>query len=111
MNIVGFKGVKHDVIGTPWRPTPPSLPLSPFSARLARSESSTGLDRQTDRQDGQALQWASEEMKGDRELCMAAVAQHGLLLKDLPEEMKGDREMCMAAVAQDGKALQWPGRR
>ena len=25
--------------------------------------------------DGQALQWASEEMKGDRELCMAAVAQ------------------------------------
>ena len=26
-------------------------------------------------QDGKALQWASEKMKGDRELCMAAVAQ------------------------------------
>ena len=26
-------------------------------------------------QDWKALQWASEEMKGDRELCTAAVAQ------------------------------------
>ena len=64
-------------------------------------------------------------MKGDRELCMAAVAQDGraledcsaelqeddkistiaavqqdrMALKDAPEEMKGDREFCKAAVA------------
>ena len=46
-------------------------------------------------------------MKGDRELCTAAVAQSGWALKWASEEMKGDRELCMAAVAQDGQALQW----
>ena len=46
-------------------------------------------------------------MKGDRELCMAAVAQDWRALEWASEEMKGDRELCTAAVAQDGKALQW----
>ena len=47
----------------------------------------------------------SEEMKGDRELCMAAVAQDGRALEWASEEMKGDRELCMAAVVQIGLAL------
>ena len=42
-------------------------------------------------------------MKGDRELCMAAVAQDGKALQWASEEMKGDRELCMAAVTQDWK--------
>ena len=46
-------------------------------------------------------------MKGDRELCMAAVTQDREALRYVSEDMKGDRELCMAAVAQDGKALQW----
>ena len=50
-------------------------------------------------QDEQALQHCSEEMKGDRELCTAAVAQNGLALEFVSQEMKGDRELCMAAVA------------
>ena len=58
-------------------------------------------------QDGKALQWASEEMKGDRELCTAAVAQNRRALEFASEEMKGDRELCTAAVAQDGRALQY----
>ena len=38
-------------------------------------------------------------MKGDRQLCMAAVAQLA------SEEMKGgDRKLCMAAVAQNWRA-------
>ena len=41
-------------------------------------------------------------MKGDRELCMAAVAQNGEALEWASDEMKGDRELCIAAVAQDG---------
>ena len=45
------------------------------------------------------MEWASEGMKGDRELCMAAVAQNGLALQHGREEMKGDRELGMAAVA------------
>merc|ERR1711879_160494 len=52
---------------------------------------------------------APEEMNGDRDLCMAAVTQNGMQLKDVPEEMKGDRELCMAAVAQDGHAIQFIG--
>ena len=43
-------------------------------------------------------------MKGDRELCTAAVTQDGKALKWASEEMKGDRELCTAAVIQDGQA-------
>ena len=73
------------------------LQLKTFSARPAWSSSSAG---QHHHQDGKALQWASEEMKGDRELCMAAVTQDGKTLQWASEEMKGDRDVCMAAVAQ-----------
>ena len=58
-----------DFLALPTRPT-----LPPFSARPAWSNSSAGLQQQQ-QQDWRALEWASEEMKGDRELCMAAVAQ------------------------------------
>ena len=47
-----------------------------------------------------ALEFISEEMKGDRELCTAALAQNGLALQWTSEEMKGERELCMAAVAR-----------
>ena len=57
-------------------------------------------------QDWRALQYASEEMKGDRELCMAAVAQDWRALQWARDEVKGDRELCTAAVAQDGRALE-----
>ena len=48
------------------------------------------------------MQWASEEMKGDRELCTAAVAQDGRALQWASEEMKGDRQVVLVA-AQDGE--------
>merc|ERR1712228_628370 len=47
-----------------------------------------------------------DEMKGDRELCTAAVAQNWRALKYVSEEMKGDRELCIAAVTQNGLALE-----
>ena len=53
------------------------------------------------------MEWASEEMKGDRELCMAAVAQDGMALEWASEEMKGDRELCTAAVAQNWRAFEF----
>ena len=46
-------------------------------------------------------------MKGDRELCMAAVAQDWQALQWAGEEMKGDRELCTATVAQNGRALEF----
>ena len=48
------------------------------------------------------MQWASEEMEGDRELCTAAVTQNGAALQWASEELRGDRALCMAAVPNTG---------
>ena len=58
-------------------------------------------------QDGWALQSATEELKGDYEIVMAAVSQDGYALQDAAEELKGDREIVMAAVSQNGGALRF----
>jgi len=59
------------------------------------------------KQDGRALQFASEELKGDREVVVAAVKQNGCALEYASEELKGDKEVVVAAVEQDGYALQF----
>ena len=56
---------------------------------------------------GRALKSAPEELKGDREIVMAAVRQSGWALQYAAEEMKGDREVVMAAVAKSGYVLQF----
>ena len=48
----------------------------------------------------EALQGASEE----KMRTMVSLRTGEKELRELSEEMKGDRELCMAAVAQDGKA-------
>uniref|UniRef100_A0A7S3Q6A0 DUF4116 domain-containing protein n=1 Tax=Chaetoceros debilis TaxID=122233 RepID=A0A7S3Q6A0_9STRA len=61
-------------------------------------------------QDGYALQCAAEELKGDREVVLAAVThngQNGRALKYAAEELKGDREFMLAAVTQDVRALEY----
>ena len=70
----------------------------------------TYIIRFKQQQDGRALEWTSQEMKGDRELCTAAVAQDWRALQHASEEMKGDRELCMAAVAQALPRLPRTGR-
>ena len=57
------------------------------------------------KRDGRALQQASEELKGDREVVMEAVKQNGHALQHASEELKRDREVVMEAVKQDGEAL------
>ena len=56
-------------------------------------------------QNGLALGYAAEGLKGDRKIVMAAVSQNGLALGYATEELKGDREIAMAAVSEDGEAL------
>jgi hypothetical protein len=56
-------------------------------------------------QSGDALQYASEVLRGDREVVMAAVQQNGDALAYASEELKGDREVVMAAVQQNWHAL------
>ena len=54
---------------------------------------------------GAPWQFATEEMKGDRQIVIKAVSQNGFALKHATEEMKGDREVVMTAVSKNGYAL------
>ena len=56
-------------------------------------------------QGGDALKHASEELKNDREVILAAVTQYGYALEWASDELKHDEEVVLAAVAQDGGAL------
>ena len=58
-------------------------------------------------QNGEALLWASDELKNDRGVVMAAVKQGGDALQWASDELKNDRGVVMAAVKQDGGALQF----
>jgi hypothetical protein len=48
-------------------------------------------------QNGKALEYASEELRGDREVVLAAVQQHWGALEYASEGLKGDREVVLAA--------------
>jgi len=56
-------------------------------------------------QNGRALKYASEELKGDREVVLLAVTQDGFMLYHASEELKRDREVVLAALAQHELAL------
>ena len=56
---------------------------------------------------GHALQYATEELKGDRKIVMTSVSSNGLALKYATEKLKGDHEIVMRAVSQSGLALQY----
>jgi hypothetical protein len=57
-------------------------------------------------QNGKSLQHVSQELRGDREVVLAAVAQDGRALQYASATLRGDWEVVVAAVAQDGSALQ-----
>ena len=59
------------------------------------------------KQNGDALQHASKELREDRDIVMAAVKKNGRALEYASDELKGDRELVMAAVKQDGFSLQY----
>ena len=51
------------------------------------------------------MKYCAAELQNDFKIrTIATVRKNGAALKDAPEEMKGDREVCMAAVAQDWRA-------
>ena len=55
--------------------------------------------------DGEALGLASEELKADAAVVMAAVQQDGWALAYASERLKADVAVVMAAVQQEGRAL------
>ena len=51
-------------------------------------------------QHGWALQFATEELRGDREVVMAAAAENGYVVQFAVEELRGDKEIMEAALAR-----------
>jgi hypothetical protein len=58
------------------------------------------------RQNGRALQYASAELRGNRDFILAAVTQNGYALEFASAKLRADREVVLAAVRQNGYALQ-----
>ena len=52
------------------------------------------------RSDGSALQYASEDLKHDREIVLTAVTQSGWALEYASEDLKRDREIVKAATGR-----------
>ena len=57
------------------------------------------------RNSGDALQYASKELKSDKDVVLEAVSKDGSALEYASEELKNDKEVVLAAVRQDGSAL------
>ena len=58
-------------------------------------------------QNGYSLQYASNELQNDREIVLAAVTQDGYALHYASNELRNNREVVLAAVAQNGYALHY----
>ena len=58
-------------------------------------------------EDGRALEYASDELKNDKEVVLAAVTQYGRALEYASDELKNDKDVVLAAVTEDGWALQY----
>ena len=56
-------------------------------------------------QDGRALQFASDEVRGDFEVVLTAVEQCGRALKFAAEELRRNKVIALAAVQQDAGAI------
>ena len=81
-------------------PSRPTRLLPPFPLSVRGRPGALALQRpQPTNQDWRALQHVSQEMKGDRELCTAAVALDGLVLEFVAEDMQGHREVWVAGLA------------
>lgn len=66
--------------------------------------------------DGEALKYASEELRGDKEVVLTALETNkddfGIkyTLKYASEELRGDREVVLAAINGDGRALKYASK-
>ena len=56
---------------------------------------------------GQALRFASDELRADRDLVRVAVAQCDHALKHASDELRADPDVVRAALAQDSSALRY----
>ena len=57
--------------------------------------------------DGLALEFASDELKNDKEIVLLAISQYGEALYYASDELRNDKEIVMAAIKQDGEVLEY----
>eukprot|EP00747_Dinoflagellata_sp_TGD_P210118 gnl/TRDRNA2_/TRDRNA2_83439_c3_seq1.p1 gnl/TRDRNA2_/TRDRNA2_83439_c3~~gnl/TRDRNA2_/TRDRNA2_83439_c3_seq1.p1 ORF type:complete len:328 (+),score=69.54 gnl/TRDRNA2_/TRDRNA2_83439_c3_seq1:108-986(+) len=60
--------------------------------------------------EGLALEYASPEMRADREVVMAALQQDAWALEFASDELKEDRELVLVAVLKDGQSFVFSGQ-
>ena len=58
------------------------------------------------KQDWRALEYASADLQGDKDIVVEAVKQYGLALEYASADLKGNKDIVMEAVKQYGKALE-----
>lgn len=56
---------------------------------------------------GAAIKFASKELKNDKDLAIKAVQQYGLALEYLPNELKNDKDVVLEAVSKHGAAIKF----
>ena len=56
---------------------------------------------------GDALEFATEDLRSSREVVLAAVKINGMALLHAAQELRSDRDVVLAAVMQNGHALEW----
>ena len=94
------------IVGTV-APLPSPLPF-PFMCGAAQAVCyQTLIGPQQQQQNGTALQWASEEMKGDHELCMAAAAQDWHAFEYVGLVMRNDLDVILAAFENADDPNRW----
>ncbi|KAL7537202.1 hypothetical protein ACHAXR_009737 [Thalassiosira sp. AJA248-18] len=84
-------------------------PLSPSTA------AGGGVAETSDRQfvlvaveqNGEALEYASEELRGDRDVVLAAVKETGGALQFASDDLRGNRCVVLAAIKQNGSAFRF----
>ena len=59
------------------------------------------------KQNGLALQFASEKLQDDKNVVLEAIKQDGGALRFAPEELRDDKKVVLEAVKQDGRALRF----
>ena len=59
------------------------------------------------KRNGDALGYASGELKADKKFMKEAVKQDGCAFRDASDELKADREVVMEAVKQNGDVLEY----
>ena len=56
---------------------------------------------------GNALEYASDDLKNDKDIVLTAVKQYGSSVKYVSDKLKNDKDIALAAVSQNGNSVRY----